>query len=394
MQAAEHLGVEVVVGTDSRQAMEREVPGRTLAVDLRRPERSVSRIAGFHEEYPLDAVVACDDESVVLAAMASAELGLPNNPPAAAVSSRDKRLTRRRQYEAGMRTPVHVVFETGEDPLQAAARVRYPCVLKPLFLSGGRGVMRADDADGFREAFERIRTILARPEVRRRDSGEADRILVEDFIPGIEVSVEGLLRDGVLHVLAVFDKPIPLVGPTFEETMFITPSRLCPGWLDAIREEARRGCAALGLREGPVHVELRVRDGEPWLLEVGARTIGGLCARALRFGAGVSLEELVLRHALGMDTASVHRDEDASGVMMLPIPGTGRLRKVSGVRAAREVPGIRGVEITVTRGEVIEPPPEGSRYLGFIFASGDDPTYVEAALHAAHGRLSIELEPL
>jgi biotin carboxylase len=258
--------------------------------------------------------------------------------------------------------------------------------VKPLSLSASRGVIRADDPPAAAAAAERVRAILA-------EAGEdsAEPLLVERYVPGAEVAVEGLLRGGALEPLAVFDKPDPLEGPYFEETIFTTPSRLPGEIVAAVTRTTADACSALGLREGPIHAELRVDRGRVWMLELAARSIGGLCSRSLRFGVGVSLEEVILRHALGLPLRDLRREAAASGVMMLPIPRAGRLREVRGQDEARAVPGIVGLEISIGRDRPVRPLPEGDRYLGFLFARGETPTAVEDALRAAHARLEIDI---
>jgi biotin carboxylase len=217
---------------------------------------------------------------------------------------------------------------------------------------------------------------------------------VESFIPGVEFALEGLLEDGRLRVLALFDKPDPLDGPFFEETIYVTPSRHPREVQEAIASMAERACAGLGLRHGPLHAELRWNTAGAWFLEAAPRSIGGLCARALRFGeGGVSLEELLLRHALGLDTRGLGREPRASGVMMVPITRAGVLRAVRGQDAAAAVPGIDDVRITIPPGQAVAPPPEGSRYLGFLFARAATADEVERALRASHARLQFEIEP-
>ncbi len=390
MEAADRLGVDVVVGTDRRQALETVTPGHTITLDLARPDRSLSRIVDLHSRRPLDAVVGVDDETVVLAARAAAALGLPHNSEESAARSRDKFESRRCFRSAGVHGPDFQAFSVMEGSSIPSGRVRYPCVLKPMFLSAGRGVIRADDPDQFAAAFDRIAKILAEPELRGKD-GDAQRILVEDFLPGAEFAVEALLDAGQLKILAIFDKPDPLDGPAFEESLFVTPSRASLQAQQAMAEELRRGCAALGLREGPVHAELRVTEGRPWLLEIAARTIGGLCSRALRFGAGISLEELVIRHALRLGGDELERDSRAAGVMMIPTPGPGIFLGVHGLDEARAIPSIDEITISLHPGAELVPLPEGNRYLGFIFARGDDPDQVEDDLRRAHGKLEFDI---
>jgi biotin carboxylase len=285
-----------------------------------------------------------------------------------------------------------MLLDLSDDPEEAAGRVGYPCVLKPTILAGSRGVVRADDPAAFVAAFRRVAAILREPETSSLGEG-ATEVLVEDFIPGREVAVEGLLVEGELHVLALFDKPDPLDGPYFEETIYVTPSRLPADVQAAIGAEARWAARALGLTEGPIHAELRVNDEGPWVVEVAARTIGGLCSRSLRFGAGLSLEELVLRHALGIELDSLERERRPAGVMMIPIPRGGVLRSVRGREDALAVPGIEDVTISAHVGQELVPLPEGSRYLGFILARAESPETVEAALRAAHERLDFDVDP-
>jgi len=277
------------------------------------------------------------------------------------------------------------------DPRTLAATTRYPCVLKPLRLSASRGVIRANNPEEFVAAHSRLSRILAAPEFA--GCGEwAEQFLVEDFVPGPEVALEGLLVSGRLHVLALFDKPDPLDGPFFEETIYVTPSRLPDAAQAAIAACAQEATRALGLLHGPIHAELRWNDHDAWLIELAARPIGGRCSAALRFGADVTLEEIVIRHALGMELPALERETDAAGVMMIPVPGAGVLRDVHGIDAAKRVPLIESVEITAHRGQELVPLPEGARYPGFIFARGDSPKAVESALRAAHVKLRFELE--
>ena len=191
----------------------------------------------------------------------------------------------------------------------------------------------------------------------------------------------------------MFDKPDPLEGPYFEETLYVTPSRLPMTVLAEVEAVTARAARALGLREGPIHAELRVDGERVSVLELAARSIGGLCSRALRFGAGVSLEQVILRHALGLGLEDLARESTASGVMMIPIPGAGVLRGVEGQQQARAVEGIGGLEITIARGRPVVPLPEGDRYLGFMFARAASPDAVERSLRVAHGLLRIFIEP-
>lgn len=393
MEAARRLGVEVVVSSERQQVFAPLFPGGHLQLDFLRPRQAVRAIADFARSYPLDTVVAVDDEGTLLAAAAAKALGLPHNPVAAVATTRNKHRLRRKVAAAGLLSPRFERLSIEDDPVRAAQRMPFPCVLKPLHLAASRGVIRADDAEQFVLAFERLGAILRTPDVTQRSGRLARHMLVEAFIPGAEVALEGLLVGGELTVLALFDKPDPLDGPFFEETLYVTPSRLPADMQADIAAQTAKAAAAIGLREGPVHAEWRVNGQGVWLLEIAARSIGGLCSRVLRFGMGVSLEELILMHASGAGVATCERESAAAGVMMLPIPRRGVLRAVDGQEAARRVPGIVGLTMTIALGQEVVPLPEGVQYLGFLFARGGTPEEVEAALRYAHQCLSFTIEP-
>jgi biotin carboxylase len=377
LDAAARLGAEVVVGSEHRQALSGSMGDRAITLSLSQPERAADQIERLAERAPLDAIVAVDDGGTRAAAVAAARLGLRGNPPEAVARAREKAAMREALAEAGVSQPKWQLAGS-------SAGVGFPCVLKPLTLSGSQGVIRADTPDEARTAAARIRAILGDPEAP---------LLVEEFVPGDEVAVEALLTDGCLEVLAVFDKPDPLDGPYFEETIYVTPSRKPAEALAAVEQATARAAHALGLTEGPVHAEMRIDPaGNPTVLELAARSIGGLCSRSLRFGLGVSLEEVILRHALGLEPGHLRREDRASGVMMLPIPRAGTLIEVRGQDEARAVRHIAGLEISIARGRPVQPLPEGDRYLGFLFAKADTPEQVEAALREAHGRLEVDIE--
>ena len=373
-----------MVASERRQALAGVMGHRALTVNCRNRDEAADRIVRLAARKPLDAVVAVDDEGVLVAALAGQRLGLAHNPPDAAARSRDKAAMRRALEDAGVPQPEFRMAGPGAEVAGLAVEVGFPCVLKPVSLSGSRGVIRADDPEAAVVAAKRVRAILA-------DAGEDPEapLLVERYIPGDEVAVEGLLRGGTLEPLAVFDKPDPLEGPYFEETIYVTPSRLPPETLDAIVRMTADAAAALGLVEGPIHAELRTDAGRAWVLELAARSIGGLCSRSLRFGVGVTLEEVILRHALGLPIEDLRRESAASGVMMIPTPRAGILEEVRGQDRARAVPGIAGLELTIGPGRHVMPLPEGDRYLGFLFARADGPDGVEHALRTAHGHLEI-----
>jgi biotin carboxylase len=388
LDAARRLNVDVVVGSDTEQTLADAMGDRAVVVDLADPAGSAKKITALAARSPLDAVVAVDDQGLLIAALAAAELGLPANVPEAVARTRNKAAMRAAlAAQTNIPQPIFLVVGPGEDVAAAAQRVGCPVVVKPVSLSASRGVIRADDPAAAEAAAARVRAIL------HEDGHPADEpILVERYVPGEEVAVEALLRAGRLEVLAIFDKPDPLTGPYFEETLYVTPSRLPPGVQTEIAAAVAAAAAAIGLTEGPVHAELRIdRDGRPWILELAARTIGGLCARTLRFAAGVTLEELVLRHALGLPI-DPRRERLAAGVMMLPIAAAGRLVAVHGQDEARAVPHITALEISIPAGGQVRPLPEGDRYLGFLFARGRSPEEVETALRAAHAQLEVVID--
>ena len=388
LEAARELGVEIVVGAEERHALDETIGSRVIELPLHRPEIAADAIVEFADEMPIDAIVPVDDAGIAAATIAAEHLGLAHNAPEAAALTRDKSAMRRRLEQAGVPQPAFALVDGGADAAAAAADIGFPVVLKPLTLSGSRGVIRADTPEAAAAAAARIRQML-----HLADGEPSAPLLVERFVPGVEVAVEGLLRSGALDTLAIFDKPDPLVGPYFEETLYVTPSRLPTDTQRAVEHVTSLAVAGLGLTEGPVHAEVRVNGDQMTVIEIAARSIGGLCARSLRFGLGVSLESLILRHALNLplrDTTAAHA---ASGAMMLPIPRAGVLGDVRGQAEALDIPGIVGLEITIARGGWVEPLPEGDRYLGFLFARGDAPSMVETALRRAHAKLEIDINP-
>ncbi len=393
LEAARRLDVPVVVGSDREQALAAASPAGHLTLDFLVPEKATGAIVEFAKHYPIRAVVSADDDGAILAAMAAAALGLPHSGVDAVVAARNKHRMREVLAAAGVPSPRSELVSIDEEPHDVARRVVFPCVVKPLFLSASRGVIRADDPAQFAGAFRRLTAILRRPEVAAEGGPLAQQVLVETFIPGIEVALEGLLSEGKLRMLALFDKPDPLEGPFFEETIYVTPSRLPAPLQQAIAACTEDAVTALGLQRGPVHAELRLNDQGPWILEIAPRSIGGLCSRALRFGEGISLEELILRDAMGLEVASLQREKQAAGVMMIPIPQAGILREVRGQDEARHVRGIDEIRITIPVGQEVVPLPEGTRYLGFIFARDETPDRVEAALREAHRQLTFHIAP-
>lgn len=391
LAAARCLGIDLIVGSDRRQALEAEVDHTTVTVPFDAPVRALEVVRALHRRRPLDGVVGLDDETTLPAARLAEALGLPGNPPRAVATTRSKLRLREALAGAGIDGPRFAAVHL-KDIEAAAPGQAYPCVLKPTFLSASRGVIRADDAAAFVAAGRRIATLLADPELRRRGGTEADLVLVEDFLPGAEIALEAVLGDGELRLLAVFDKPDPLDGPFFEETLYVTPSRHPGPVLEHAEHTLRRAVAALGLRHGAVHAEFRLHAGRATLLELAPRPIGGLCPRVMPLALGTGLEELLLRSACGLDLPGTDSVRPA-GVMMLPVPGRGLLRRVDGREEALALPGIHDVALSVHAGQELVPLPEGHRYPGFIFATGRDAAEVEDRLRAAHGCLRFDLEP-
>ena len=387
LEAAARLRLIAVHGIDRPESILPAAPG-ILPLDFADTNDAVLRLAAFIEIHPARAILSVDDSASFLAAAASAALGLPHNDPDSALAASDKFIMRQRLRAGGVRVPEFSVFRLDANP--EGINVSFPSVVKPTRLNGSRGVMRVNDPAEFAIAFNLVRRMLLAEGWAAAD----EAIIVERYLPGVEVAVEGLLTGGQLHVLAIFDKPDPLEGPLFEETIYVTPSRLSLETQHEIAAVTERSAAALGLRHGPLHAELRVNDEGVWPIELAGRSIGGLCSSILEFGAGMSLEELILRHAVGMDLPSTERSGGAVGAMMIPIPGAGILRSVDGGEAALAVPGITGLEIAAPLNAPITPLPEGSAYLGFIFARGDSPEFVEAALRSAHAALIIQIDPM
>ena len=422
LEAALKLDVEVVVASEAASTTADLSPRHTLVLDFRAPTVATEVILEFNDTYPLTAIVGVDDDTTLLATTASEALGLPHNPVASAKTTRDKYLLRQTLAQNGVSVPAYQCFSIYDDPAaivgvgnvlqgmdlvypqtksanpySTRTPVGFPCIIKPLSLSASRGVIRADTPTEFIDAFQRttklLHTLRRADEVSSSQEHASQYLLVEDYIPGIEVALEGILLDGELKTLTIFDKPDPLEGPFFEETLYITPSRLSADIQDALHRATAEAADALGLRHGPVHAELRYNDKGAHLIEIAARTIGGLCSRTLRFGTGMSLEELVIRHAIGQPVDALHREQRAAGVMMIPVPKAGILGEVRGKTAAHRVDGIVEVNITIPIGGEVVPLPEGARYLGFIFARAETPEVVEAALREAHRRLEFVILP-
>ncbi len=382
--AASHAGFELVLATDRCHVLEDPWGDRAIPIRFEDPEGAAAAIVSVGERF--DGIAAVGDRPAYIAALAAENLGLPFHPSGAVAACGDKFLTRERFRDAGLLAPAFFRVSLDQAASQAATRATFPCVLKPLGLSASRGVIRANNQAEFAVAFERIRALLEQPSVASTLGPNGRFVQIEDFIPGREFAIEGIVTGGKFHALALFDKPDPLDGPFFEETIYVTPSREPAEVQRAIVETTARAISALGLTHGPIHAEMRVNSEGVWMLEVAARPIGGLCAKVLP-----GLEELILRHAVGLDAGSITMAAESGGVMMLPIPRAGIYRSVRGVEQAARVPGVSEVIITAKPGQALVPLPEGNSYLGFVFAGGPAPEFVEKALRAAHSKLEFEV---
>ena len=387
LAAAKKLGVEIVAAADyCHQLAPSWSLAPIMALHFDRPEQATDTI--MREINGLDAVLAVDDSGVELAALLAERLGLPGNPVHAVRRVRDKFAFRQLLRERKYLCPDFHHLPTGADPWKLVPGLKFPVVVKARRLSGSRGVIRADDAEAMVRAVNRVRAIQSRAD---RDA-QALGLVVEDFIPGREYALEGSLDRGELTTLALFDKPDPLDGPYFEETIYVTPSRLPPAVQACIHDEVARACREAGLAIGPVHAEARVNECGVWILEIAARSIGGLCGRILTHFLGMSVEELILRQVVAAPLATVG-EGGAAGVMMIPIPRRGIYRGFEGLAAAQSVAGVTGVSITVEPGQIVAPPPDGASYLGFIFSRAQSPAQAEEALRSAHRRLRFDIRP-
>jgi biotin carboxylase len=402
LDAARKLGLEVVFGTDRCHVLDDPWGDNAVPLRFEDPEENTRKIVEAAHERPFAAIVQIGDRATVTAAVASKALGLLNHLPEAAEACRDKYLARGRLRQAGLNVPDCRRFSVDADPRDllatGAVTMDVPRVLKPLALSASRGVIRADTPEEFVSAFERIRALLKSPEVGVLREDTSNFIQVENYIEGTEIAVEAIVDRGRPRVLAIFDKPDPLTGPFFEETIYVTPSRLSAEVQRDVTQTLVRAVAALGLYHGPVHAEFRINSTGTWVMEVAARSIGGLCSRALRFeiplvDKEVSLEELLIRLMLGLDVSRIFREDAASGVMMIPIPEAGLYQETQDIDEARAIEGIEDVVITAKPSQKLVPLPEGSSYLGFIFARGASPEFVANALRQAHAQLRFVISP-
>jgi len=396
IEASRSMDVEITVGSDHKSTLAEMNPAGLLALDIFDIDRAVESAWTFSKSYPIDAVIGIDDQSVIAASAIAEELGLPHNTIISVSAARNKYIMREFLSQHKVSQPSYMRISTDEPPEHLSGMVSYPAVLKPVTLSGSRGVIKVNGKDELKGALNRIRKIINSIS-RKESTQEARSILVEEYIDGNEVAVEGLIIDGNCKALAIFDKPDPLTGPYFEETIYTTPSQLDPDRQLEIVKKLNEAVTAIGLSRGPVHAELRFNDSGVYVIEIAARSIGGYCSQALRFrdvgrdNKSISLEELIIRDALCEGVDTIQPDSQASGVMMIPVPREGTLLGVHGVEAAERVPNITGILLSAHVGQKLIPLPEGGRYPGFIFARAHDPAEVEHALREAHKMLRFDV---
>ena len=396
--AADSLNVEIAYITDRCSRMDDPWNDGALAVHFELPEGAAARVLEAQHGLPVDAVLAVGDRPTVAAGYVARALGLPHNHPASMEACRNKLRMREVLRDAGLPVPWFQSMKLDPLPEPSFMGIRYPCVLKPLSLSASQGVMRANNREEFLAGAARLKRLLDSAEIRATRDQHRHEMLVEGYLDGAEIAVEALLTRGELRLLTIFDKPDPLEGPYFEESIYVTPPRLSPTDQRAVETSLLRSVRALGLTHGSVHAEFRLNEQGVWPIEVAARPIGGLCARALRFvvpdgNKHIGLEELLLRHSLELPGYDWPREQQASGVMMIPVPRSGVLEKVEGEAEARAIPAITDLEITARLHDFIAAWPEGSSYLGFLFARAANPSEVEDALREAHRKLRFALTP-
>lgn len=360
-----------------------------IHIDLDDLDGSCQRIINTAQQITFNGILGSDDSTVELAAKAASQLGLPHNPPHAVRLTNRKDLARAHLAQTGCSVPEHLLLNLEQPLSQQINKLSWPCVVKPLSMSASRGVIRVNNKPEFVHACERIRAIIA----HSKSVFEKTHVLVERYIDGIEVAYEGYLHNGELTTLAVFDKPDPLQGPYFEESIYVTPSNLDKATQKLIKRRVNEAARAYGLTTGAIHAELRIDKQDAWILEVACRTIGGDCARTLDNGSDFNLEELMISLAIGNPVEIVLASE-SRGVMMIPIAQGGILRRVEGLSAARQIANVEKVDIIAREGHELIPLPEGNQYPGYIFARAASAEEVIKALRAAYEQLNFVVAPL
>lgn len=383
VNAARATGVELAIASESDLPL--VASDRQVLIDCAQVHQSAEAIAALASTTPVDAIIAADDAGVEIAALASELIGLPTSPAGSVHATLDKSLMRASLLAAEIAQPRFEVVGVG-GAAAAAERIGYPVVTKPRTRTASIGVVRSNDAGD----LEIAAGIAERHQ--RADDGSAT-ILVEEYLDGPEISLEGMVWDGVVETLAIFDKPDQPSGPFFPESTFVTPSTLSRREVAEVEATVQRATRAIGLTHGPIHAELRIVAAVPKVLEIAGRSIGGLCGRALTFGLmGDSIESLLIRQSLGMRRVGSSRQPGASGVLMIPIERSGTLTSVTGLDRAAEIEGVWNVEMTVPLGADVVAPPHGDRYLGFVFARSHDRATTVRALRTAASVIEVQID--
>jgi hypothetical protein len=212
---------------------------------------------------------------------------------------------------------------------------------------------------------------------------DENELIIEEFIEGDEYAFEGILIDSKLSKFVVFEKPLAFVEPYFEESIYITPSNLSNEIIESVHKRLQKACQKLGLTNGPIHAEFKISNNEVFLIEINPRMIGGLCSRCLSFGLfKQSLEELIL---LSFSTGKFKKVELLSnyvGVLMLPVPKSGKFISINH-NEIMKIENVSSVDITVSKNTLLQMPPNGERYLGFVFSQGENKSVVMRALESA-----------
>ena len=388
IKAALNLGLEVTIASQGKHSLVTEV-ANGLHIDFDDVNAAHKEILKENQKRPFTGILGSDDQTVELAAYAAKTLKLPHNPPRAALYSHRKDLARAQLSLTGCPVPIHCLLDLNLPVKNQMAGLPWPCVIKPLNMSASRGVIRTNNKDEFITACERLRPIIA----DSQEEFEQRHLLIEDYIDGIEIAYEGFLQNGELETITIFDKPDPLTGPYFAETIYVTPTALSDELQLSIKKVIQKACLAYGLRSGAIHAECRIdSENRIWILEVASRTIGGDCARVLD-NENFSIEELAILLAIGQPVTP-YIAEQARGVMMIPIRQKGLLKRVEGLLQASKIKHIDKIDIIIGEGHELIPLPEGNQYLGYIFASAESTEQVTAAIREAYALLKFVTAPV
>ena len=392
MNAADKLDLKILVVTDNSQVFSDQFPDNIITMNFDHWTEKLDEISEWSDRFNLMAVIGVDEESILLAAIFSQYLGIEHNSIESVMRTTNKLLMRFELKKARMNCPWFRSFSIEKLPDDIIEEINFPCVIKPTFLSASQGVLRVNNEQEFKEGFQILTDLLSQKKIKKRGGEEANYIMVEEYIPGNEVSIEGIVSQGKLKILAIFDKPEPLEGPTFEETIFVTPTTLSGSMQSSLYETAQQAMETLGIVKGPVHIEVRINSNGNYILECASRSIGGMCSKILEFQGGMSLEELILRSSLGRNIEKSNLSDTAKGVMMMPIKNSGKLKEMRGVEEAISVDGITDLQITIKPGEMLDPLPKGDRYLGFLFAEGKNQEMVIKDLKNAWSKIEVVTE--